>query len=132
MKSATLSLVCSALILAACQNRETRIIEEPSGPEQAAYAAMERYHDCYTALVQKAKVERRSLSGDELHSLGYRCPAELESAAEAVDRYWISDKDKHRDDPSAYSPDRSVRIAFHKNELAGAFTCQFTECLITD
>lgn len=93
---------------------------------------MERYHTCYAALVQRAKTERRRLSDDELGHLGYKCPAELDSAAEAVDRYWMSNKRKHRDDPAAYSPDRSVRIAYHRNELAGAFRCEFTKCHLTD
>lgn len=132
MKLATFSLACPLLLLVACQNREAKIINGMSGPEKAAYLAMERYHICYTVLVQKAKTERRGLSDDQLRRLGYRCPAELQRAAEAVDRYWMSDKHKHRDDPAAYSPDRSVRVTYHKNELAGAFACEFTSCHLTD
>jgi len=132
MKLAAFSLACALLPLAACQKRETTIINELSGPEKTAYLAMERYHTCYAAFVKKVKVERRKLSGDELGRLGYRCPAELERAAEAVDRYWMSDKRKHRDDPAAYSPDRNVRVAYHRDDLAGAFACEFMKCRLTD
>jgi len=128
MKLATLALTCPLLLLAACQNREAKLFDEMSGPEKAVVPAIKSYHACYAALVQKAKTERRRLSDDELGHLGFKCPAELASAAEAVDRLWMSDRYKHRDDPDAYSPDRWVRIAFHKKELAGAYTCEFTKC----
>jgi len=133
MKLATFSLACPLLFLTACHNREARMINELSAPEKAAYLAMERYRTYTNVFVQKAKMGHQRLSDDELRRFGYRCPSELQSAAEAVDGYWMSDKRKHRDNPAAYSSDRSVRIAFHKDELAGAFVfCEFRKCHLTD
>ena len=132
MKLASFSLA-SLLFLAACHSREARMIDELSAPEKAAFLAAERYRSCTQVFVQKAKAEHQKLSDDDLRRFGYRCPSELQSLAKAVDAYWMNDKRKHRDDPAAYSPDRSVRVAFHKRELAGGFAwCEFRKCHRTD
>jgi len=109
------------------------MIDAMSAPEKAAFFATERYRACTDVFLQKAKKEHQELSDDELRRFGYRCPSELERAAEAVDDYWMSDKRRHREEPAAYPPDRSVRVAYHKRELAGAFAwCEFRECHQTD
>jgi len=121
------------LVLTACENREARLLAGMSASEKASFLALGRYYDCTNNFVRKAKKANRRPSDDELRLWGYKCPSELERAAETVDDYWMSDNYKRRDDPAAYSAIRSVRIAFHKDELAGAHAyCEFRECVRTD
>ena len=124
MRATVASMI--ALLLAGCQQYEPPDLFGLSASQKASELALRRYFACMEPIVAKAKVGP-PLSEQQIAVFGYHCRPQLEDAARKRELYFSQDPKRH--DPELWAAVRADRIRLHEKDLAGAFWCDFHQCL---